>query len=110
MTRVIGYIWQADTHSIEDTQDAASSGQLVVNNGHPLAFLQPDSDNLDEHGLHYNLCDKEGNRISPIFDTDSWIYNPQESYTRNDDQALRLQIADQSRVEWGATLYPKYEP
>jgi hypothetical protein len=111
MTRVIGYIWNADTHSIEDTKQAAECGQLVVNNDHPLTYSPSTSQdgNLDEHGLHYNLCDMEGNRISPVFDTDAWIFNPYDGHQENDMQALRLQIAEQTRIEWGESLYPKHE-
>lgn len=73
MTKIIAYTWQADQHSVEATQAAAASGALQVNNYHPHAHRLHSSPagNLDEHGLHYNLCDVEGNMIHPVFSTDA---------------------------------------
>lgn len=105
MPKIIAYSWQADTHSIEDTKAAAASRALQVNNYHPHAhgLSSSPAGNRDEHGLHVNLCDPEGNMIHPVFDTDEQGLTKADKHCeaykatyheRNDAKALALQMKD----------------
>lgn len=71
MTRVIAYTYLADTHVPDDAKLDWRDGRLVVNHRHPhaLPVMAPPND-VDEHGLPYNLQDAEGNLIDPVFDAD----------------------------------------
>jgi hypothetical protein len=86
MTTIIGYAYMSDTHCVDCAkQDATFSGfrdlftdevtettTLQVNNYHANAHGLASSPalNTDEHGLHVNLQDADGNLIHPIFSTD----------------------------------------
>ncbi len=71
MARIIAYTYVADVHCPDCTRQASVSGRLTINNHHPHAFDLPTGgvDN-DELGIAYNLQDREGNLIHPVFDTD----------------------------------------
>lgn len=62
MPRVIGYTYCADTHCVSCTQEAANVG--ILTRVPPLEL------GTDEHGLAYDLTDREGNRVHPMFSTD----------------------------------------
>lgn len=83
--RVIGYAYMADLHCPSCTATDARNGRLEVNNYHPHAVSLSSSPagNLDEHGLHFNLTDREGNLIHPIFDIDENPDWPQPQYCRD---------------------------
>ena len=70
--RITGYTYRADYHCPYCAKVDRDSGALEVNNHHPHA-VKPASDpslDYDQHGLHYNLVDCEGNLIKPVFDID----------------------------------------
>ena len=70
--RVTAYTYMADYHCPDCTKVARDNGALVVNNYHPHAVKLGSSPDLnrDQHDQHYNLVDREGNLIHPIFDID----------------------------------------
>ena len=80
--RVIGYAYMADLHCVACAKADAADWRLQVDNYHPHAVSLSSSPagNLDEHGLHYNLVDLEGNRIGPIFDIDENPGYPQPQH------------------------------
>lgn len=60
--RIIAYTYLADVHCPTCTREAVADGALVRKE--PLWF------NTDEHDLHQDLVDREGNPIHPVFDID----------------------------------------
>ena len=62
MTRIIGYTYCADVHC----PDCASADAAVG----ILERKPPLSPDTDEHGLAYDLVDREGNPVHPVFSTD----------------------------------------
>lgn len=60
--RVIAYTYDADVHCPGCANEDANVG--ILHREPPLQL------GVDEHGLAYDLMDKEGNRITPVFDTD----------------------------------------
>lgn len=60
--RVIGYTYEADVHCPSCAFNAAAVG--LLKREQPLAL------GSDEHGLAFDLVDREGNPIHPIFSTD----------------------------------------
>ena len=72
MPRVIGYTYMSACHCPGCTLEAVRIGQLLVNNYHTnaVALSSSPAGNLDEHGIHFNNADSEGNLIHPMLDTD----------------------------------------
>lgn len=70
--KITGYTYMADCHCPNCAKVDASYGRLKVDNYHPhaVSLASSPNDNRDEHGLHYNLVDGDGNLIRPIFDID----------------------------------------
>lgn len=74
--RIIGYTYLADVHcpdcTKKATQRSSTYGGLKLNHMHPHAVDQAylPENGRDEHGLCYNLQDREGNLVHPVFDTD----------------------------------------
>ena len=72
MSHIIAYTYEADVHCPHCTGNARNAGHLRVNDSHPhavdAAYL-PES-RRDEHNLRYNLVDRKGNLVLPVFDTD----------------------------------------
>lgn len=60
--RIIGYTYDADVHCPTCTLEKAAIGLLIRQ-----PPLQLDT---DEHGLPYDLIDREGNPVHPIMDID----------------------------------------
>ena len=60
--RIIGYAFNADTHCIDCTHDAMAVGSLQC--------VPPLRCDTDENAVPYDLTDREGNQIHPIFDID----------------------------------------
>lgn len=60
--RIIGYTYCADIHC----PDCASRDAAVG----ILQRVPPLSMDTDEHGLAYDLHDRENNRVHPVFDID----------------------------------------
>lgn len=83
MTTIIGYTYMSGTHcpdcaksdatfsGVRDlfTEEVAETTSLQVNNYHACAHPLGSSPalNLDEHGLHCNLQDVDGNLIHPVY-------------------------------------------
>ncbi len=63
--RVIAYTFEADVHCPACTREDASAGLLMRKP--PLQI------GVDEHGLAYDLIDREGNPIHTVFDIDEDI-------------------------------------
>lgn len=62
MSRVIGYTYTAAMHCPECAAHAAAVG--ILTRQPPLRM------DTDEHGLAYDLIDREGNPVRPVFSTD----------------------------------------
>lgn len=79
MTTVIGYAFAADLHCVPCAKEAATRMQVDNYHPHALGLSSSPAGNRDEHGLHYNLTDREGNLIHPMFSTDEnpWYPQPQ---------------------------------
>lgn len=63
--RIIAYTYLADVHCPDYTNVDACSGLLQRK---PPLQLE-----TDEHGLPYDLVDREGNNPTPIFSTDEHL-------------------------------------
>jgi hypothetical protein len=63
--KIIAYTFEADVHCPACTKARAPS--LRLDHAHPHAIGTP---MLDEHGVEYDLADREGNLIHPVLDTD----------------------------------------
>ena len=66
MPRIIAYTYCADVHCPDCTSADADVG--ILRREPPL---RPD---VDEHGLAYDLIDREGNPIHPVFSTDEFDF------------------------------------
>lgn len=62
MTRVIAYTYEADVHCPDCANHRAAVGLLTRRP--PLQI------GTDEHGLAFDLVDREGNPVHPVFSTD----------------------------------------
>ena len=62
MTRIIAYTYDADVHCPACASNDAAVG--ILRREPPLSLYG------DEHGLAYDLIDREGNHIYPVFSTD----------------------------------------
>ena len=62
MPRIIAYTYDADVHCPDCTAHDAAVG--VMRREPPLSL------DVDEHDLAYDLIDREGNRVRPVFSTD----------------------------------------
>lgn len=62
MPRIIAYTYDADVHCPDCANHHAVIGMLERQP--PLQL------NTDEHGLAYDLVDREGNHVHPVFSTD----------------------------------------
>lgn len=60
--RIVAYAYQADVHCPDCASNDAACG--IITRWPPLQM------GTDEHGLAFDLIDKEGNPIHPIFSTD----------------------------------------
>ncbi len=60
--RIIAYTYDADWHCPDCAREAAALG--LLRREPPLQL------GTDEHGLAYDLVDKENNPIHPVFSTD----------------------------------------
>lgn len=62
MPRIIAYTYDADVHCPDCAAHDAAVG--ILRREPPLTL------DVDEHGLAYDLIDREGNRVRPVFSTD----------------------------------------
>lgn len=62
---IIAYAFDADVHCPGCTK--ARSQTLRLDHNHPYAIGTP---MMDEHGIEYDLVDRESDLIHPMFDTD----------------------------------------
>ena len=62
MPRIIAYTYCADVHCPACASADADVG--ILHRAPPLSL------DVDEHGLAYDLIDREGNRVHPVFSTD----------------------------------------
>lgn len=61
---IIAYTYEAAMHCVGCTQKRL----FPVDNGHPHAPGRPGEG--DEHGIHLNAIDHEGNLVRPVFEWD----------------------------------------
>ena len=61
--KIIAYTFEADVHCPDCTKKAA--GRLVIDHSHPYAF---GFSLKDEHGIEFDLFDREGSNVAPVFD------------------------------------------
>ena len=66
MPRIIAYTYCADVHCPDCTSADADVG--ILRREPPLRL------DVDEHGLAYDLIDREGNPIHPVFSTDEFDF------------------------------------
>ena len=62
MPRIIAYTYVADIHCPDCAATDAAVG--ILRREPPLSL------DTDEHGLAYDLIDREGNPVRPVFSTD----------------------------------------
>lgn len=63
--RITGYAYEADVHCCACTRRAAV--RMKLDHNHPYAMGGPCK---DDNGVEYDLVDREGNLIHPLFNTD----------------------------------------
>lgn len=69
--RVIAYTYLADLHCVPCTK--AATPRMRLDHNHPYAMGQSCK---DEHGIEYDIVDREWNLIRPVFSTDENIGYP----------------------------------
>lgn len=62
MPSIIAYTYEADVHCIDCTRECADVG--LLKRVPPLRL------DTDEHGIAFDLIDREGNPVHPVFSTD----------------------------------------
>lgn len=66
MEKIIAYAFEAALHCPACTQRAAQ--RMKLDHNHPYAMGESCR---DDHGVEYDLVDREGNLVHPVFVTDS---------------------------------------
>jgi hypothetical protein len=67
--RIYGYAFEADAHCVPCTQKATQ--RMKLDHNHPYAMGESCK---DDQGVEYDLVDREGNLIHPLFTTDAELH------------------------------------